>query len=415
MQANNMNFEYKGPLYMGTALQPVEVVWDTGSDWLVVGDSTQCDICDLDAYDTSKSSTFEAIPDSDYSLLYGSAYASGYLANDNICTLPNRASCTNMKWFALTSGYGFEGIDGIVGMSTGYGPFTEGPILVQELYKDELIENPIFGFYLTGVDGQSYLDIGRFQDGAVRNQSEMVWLKVVEDDFWWTNYITGIKFTKANRGIAYEYRLDSNKAMTDSGTSCVYMPNIIYDAVLNNIREMSMNRDNVEISWDGEILIDCKDVSELPIIEILYGGYWMEMLPEDYIVEYEGYCFACLGKADYGEEWILGDAFMRGFYSTHDHKSQKFGFAPHAESTKRAPYEGEQPANPLTKISGGTTTPSRPRRPINTNSDEDGMTTSVRAFHLFIAFAIFLIIIGLISRNTKKTPNEGLKVIILKN
>jgi len=66
-----------------------------------------------------------------------------------------------MRWFVLQTGYGFDDIDGIVGMSTGNPPLTDGPILIEELYKAGLIENPVFGFYLTGVNGQSYLDIGR--------------------------------------------------------------------------------------------------------------------------------------------------------------------------------------------------------------------------------------------------------------
>jgi hypothetical protein len=103
-----------------------------------------------------------------------------------------------MEWFVLESGYGFEGIAGIVGMSTGNPPYTEGPLVIEELYNAGLIDKPVFGFYLTGVDGQSYLDIGKFQSDAVRDNDEMVWLDVVEDDFWWTNYITGVKFTGAD-------------------------------------------------------------------------------------------------------------------------------------------------------------------------------------------------------------------------
>jgi hypothetical protein len=35
--------------------------------------------------------------------------------------------------------------------------------------------------------------------------------------------------------------------------------------------------------------------------------------------------------------WLLGDAFLRGYYSVHDHDQKKMGFAPHATSTKKAP------------------------------------------------------------------------------
>ena len=70
----------------------------------------------------------------------------------------------------------------------------------------------------------------------------------------------------------------------------------------------------------------------------------MEMLPEDYIFydDLYGKCMLCI--IDSGDEtWLLGDAFMRGFYATHDHAEKRFGFAPHSLSTKNAPYPGEAP------------------------------------------------------------------------
>lgn len=46
-------------------------------------------------------------------------------------------------------------------------------------------------------------------------------------------------------------------------------------------------------------------------------------------------------------QWILGDAFLRGFYSAHDHKSKKFGFAPHSLSEKKSPVRGTTPPETL--------------------------------------------------------------------
>ena len=54
--------------------------------------------------------------------------------------------------------------------------------------------------------------------------------------------------------------------------------------------------------YDGwGYLFDClDDISDLPSFEMLYGGYWFEVLPEDYIVEVSNdgkWCSLCL--------WIL--------------------------------------------------------------------------------------------------------------
>jgi hypothetical protein len=42
--SNNQNLEYTGAILLGEDMQPLEVVWDTGSSWLVVegSDCTNC-------------------------------------------------------------------------------------------------------------------------------------------------------------------------------------------------------------------------------------------------------------------------------------------------------------------------------------------------------------------------------------
>jgi hypothetical protein len=109
------------------------------------------------------------------------------------------------------------------------------------------------------------------------------------------------------------------------------------------IIELSSSSDSAYFDYYGDLMVDCDAITAFPTISFLYGDYWMEMFPEDYFIEWEGQCWACLGSNDYGGEWILGDTFLRGYYSTHDHTNKRFGFAPHAESKKKAVYEGTRP------------------------------------------------------------------------
>lgn len=70
----------------------------------------------------------------------------------------------------------------------------------------------------------------------------------------------------------------------------------------------------------GYTTVNCADMDKLPVIEILYGGYWLEMIPEDYLIydDWSDTCWICIDES-YDDMWILGDSFMRGYYSTHDH------------------------------------------------------------------------------------------------
>ena len=62
-------------------------------------------------------------------------------------------------------------------------------------------------------------------------------------------------------------------------------------------------------------------MENLPTIKFRYGGYWMELKPEDYFIKNinNGECFICIlpDGSDY-EMILLGNSFLKGYYSTHD-------------------------------------------------------------------------------------------------
>ena len=83
---------------------------------------------------------------------------------------------------------------------------------------------------------------------------------------------------------------------------------------------------------------------------MLFGGYWFEVLPEDYVIQFNlttKKCSLCLSGFD-RNYWILGDAFMRGLYTVHDYDNLRMGFVPYTGSAK-----GAMPA----KTTDPTTTP----------------------------------------------------------
>ena len=167
----------------------------------------------------------------------------------------------------------------------------------------------------------------------MRNPDAYVELDVVEGEFWWMNYLSGISFD------GEEFRIPYIKTLTDTGATCTYLPNPVFKAVLNRIRSAAKLT-----LWKGDYYMDCADIWKLPVIEFLYGGYWLEFSPEDYMVEDDGVsgsCFLCILKeTESPNEALLGNGFLRGFYSTHDLETNKFGFAPHATSNKADPRPG---------------------------------------------------------------------------
>jgi hypothetical protein len=83
VMTNYMNTQYFASLFVGTPAQELIVIYDTGSDWLVI-ESNLCKTCLNNTYDHSSSSTFEFDGTVVEEHLYGSAQLYGYDVKDKV-------------------------------------------------------------------------------------------------------------------------------------------------------------------------------------------------------------------------------------------------------------------------------------------------------------------------------------------
>ena len=84
---------------------PMDVVYDTGSDWLVV-EGNDCWNCDGNVYDPfediSGLGRAKRISEGWSSREYGSAYLEGYEYLDTVCLTPNSSTCIeNFEYFLI--------------------------------------------------------------------------------------------------------------------------------------------------------------------------------------------------------------------------------------------------------------------------------------------------------------------------
>jgi|TARA_B110000285_G_C15100292_1_gene604600 hypothetical protein len=96
----------------------------------------------------------------------------------------------------------------------------------------------------------------------------------------------------------------------------------------------------------GMYQISCANKNEFQSIYLLTEGYWLEFHPEDYIIEVttNNVTGCVLGfTATDMPYMLLGDVFLRGYYSVHDITNDRIGFAPHATSKKKVITEGANP------------------------------------------------------------------------
>ncbi|CAH8848969.1 unnamed protein product, partial [Trichobilharzia szidati] len=199
--------------------------------------------------------------------------------------------------------------DGIIGMSRrnvsiyGNTPFFPN-ILSQSKDMD-----PVFSFYLSRKNG---LAGGEMVLGGVDPEyftGDFENLPVLSANRW----IVNIKSLKVN-GV--EYCDAACSGIIDTGTSLIVGSNAVVGKINSQLGAVS--------ATDGEYKVDCGNLNNLPPIEFIFKERRYVYQAKDYVVKDSNWLSTdCLspfrgsGKLSKGF-WILGDVFMRKFYTVFD-------------------------------------------------------------------------------------------------
>merc|ERR1712151_752815 len=113
------------------------------------------------------------------------------------------------------------------------------------------------------------------------------------------------------------------KAIIDSGTSLLAGPKDAVSALARQAGATSV--------MGKEYVIDCSKAATLPDLVVTLGGKDFTLSSKDYVLQVSGQClFAFMGidvPAPRGPLWIMGDVFMRKYYSVFDYGNKQMRFA----------------------------------------------------------------------------------------
>lgn len=304
---------------LGTPPQSFKVVLDTGSSNLWVP-STDCNsiACYLHTkYDHSSSSTYVK-NGSDFEIRYGSGSLSGYVSQDTFqigdlkVKKQDFAEATSEPGLA----FAFGRFDGIMGL--GYDTISVNGIVppFYNMLDQGLLDEPVFAFYLGNTD-----------DGS---ESEAIFGGINEDHY--TGKLTKIPL---RRKAYWEVDLDAitfgdNTAdlentgvILDTGTSLIALPSALAELLNKEI--------GAKKGFNGQYTVECDTRDSLPDLTFTLTGNDFTITSYDYILEVQGSCISAFMGMDFPEPVgplaILGDAFLRKWYSVYDVGSSSVGLA----------------------------------------------------------------------------------------
>ncbi|KAI8915997.1 aspartic peptidase domain-containing protein [Gorgonomyces haynaldii] len=312
-----MNAQYFGEIEIGTPGQMFTVVFDTGSSNLWVP-STRCsDIaCWLHhRYDHTKSSTF-AENGTTFAIQYGTGALEGVISQDTLTLgdleIPGQLFGESTKEPGFTFALGR--FDGILGL--GFDTIAVNHVVppVYNLINLHLLDEPLFGVWL-GEAGEG--EGGEITFGAIDHDhftGPVTWAPVTRKAYW---EVEMDSVTLGGKKIG----ITTTKAAIDTGSSLFALPTEEADKINKLI--------GAKKGWNGQHTIDCKKVPNLPELTLSFGGQPFVLKGEDYILKVSGGFNAeasCI-PAPAGPLWIVGDVFLRHYYTIYDVGNARVGFA----------------------------------------------------------------------------------------
>ena len=268
-------------------------------------------------YDSSASSTFKK-NGSSFEIRYGSGSLSGYVSQDTFQI--GDLKVKNQDFAEATSepglAFAFGRFDGIMGL--GYDTISVNKIVppFYNMLDQGLLDEPVFAFYL-----------GDTNDGS---ESEAIFGGVNEKHFegkltklplrrkaYWEVDLDAITFGDATA------EMDNTGVILDTGTSLIALPSTMAELLNKEI--------GAKKSFNGQYTVECDKRDGLPDLTFTLTGHNFTISAYDYILEVQGSCISAFMGMDFPEPVgplaILGDAFLRKWYSVYDLGNNAVGLA----------------------------------------------------------------------------------------
>ncbi|XP_028587863.2 gastricsin-like [Podarcis muralis] len=318
-----MDASYYGEISIGTPPQNFLVLFDTGSSnlWVpsVYCNSQAC--TGHSRFNPSQSSTYSTNGQT-FSLQYGSGNLDGFFGFD---TMRLQNIVVTKQEFGLSenepgSNFVYAQFDGILGMAYPSLAVGGATTALEGMLQQNLLSQPIFSFYLSSQPSSQYG--GEVVFGGVDTRlysGEIYWAPVTQELYWQI----GIQEFSIG-GRATGWCSQGCQAIVDTGTSLLTVPQQYMASFAQAV--------GAQQNQYGEYAVACSNVQNLPTISFNINGVSFPLPPSAYILNNNGYCTVGIEPTYLPSQngqplWILGDVFLRKYYSVYDMGNNRIGFA----------------------------------------------------------------------------------------
>ncbi|XP_011813101.1 PREDICTED: cathepsin E isoform X1 [Colobus angolensis palliatus] len=322
---NYLDMEYFGTISIGSPPQNFTVIFDTGSSNLWVP-SVYCTspACKTHTrFQPSQSSTYSQ-PGQSFSIQYGTGSLSGIIGADQVSVEGLTVVGQQFGESVTEPGQTFVDaeFDGILGL--GYPSLAVGGVtpVFDNMMAQNLVDLPMFSVYMSsnpeGGAG-SELIFGGYDHSHF--SGSLNWVPVTKQGYW------QIALDNIQVGGTVMFCSEGCQAIVDTGTSLITGPP-------NKIKQLQNAIGAAPV--DGEYAVECANLNVMPDVTFTINGVPYTLSPTAYtlldFVDGMQFCSSGFQGLDIyppaGPLWILGDVFIRQFYSVFDRGNNRVGLAP---------------------------------------------------------------------------------------
>lgn len=316
------NAQYYGTVSIGTPPQSFQVIFDTGSSNLWVP-KVGCKHCGIpfigqkSKYDHTASSTYDE-DGKEFNIMYGSGSVSGFFSQDSV-TLADDIVVEGQRFAEIEDAgglglaYSLGKFDGILGLGFTSISIDGATTVLENAIKQNKLDQPVFSFYL-GDNAPGELTFGGYDSDKFEGDLEFV--KLDSATYW------QIVLDKVSAGDYEDVSSDKITAIVDSGTSLLTGPKTEISKIASAV--------GAKANIMGEYTIDCAKVDDIPDVVFTIGGTEYTIPGKNTVIQAQGTCLFAFMGLDIpapGPQWILGDVFMREYYTVFNYNDQTIGFA----------------------------------------------------------------------------------------